>query len=189
MKCRTILIWLAAAASAALAEVTLAEQGHASGEELAWKYHCMTCHGEQGRSNSSRYPNLAGLPAPYIESRLKYFRSATEHGNQMNGQAAPLSDVDIMILAEHYSAMPVVAAPGGGAEDLVAAKGCVACHGTDGVATAPIYPNLRGQWARYLQLQLRAYRSGRRQNTIMQGFAAGLTNEEIRVLARHYGEQ
>lgn len=160
-----------------------------SGAALAWKYHCMTCHGENGRADSSRYPNLAGLPAPYIESRLKYFRSAVEPGNQMNGQAAPLSDQDIRTLAAHYSAMPSNARPAASARELVVSKGCVACHGADGIATAPSYPNLRGQWVRYLQLQLRAYRDGRRKNAIMQGFAAGLSDDEIRALARHYGER
>ncbi len=75
------------------------------GEALAWKYHCMTCHGASGKSSSSRYPNLAGQNAAYIESRLKYFRSGEEPGNQMNGQAAPLSDEEIRVLADHYSKM------------------------------------------------------------------------------------
>ena len=66
-------------------------------------------------------------------------------------------------------------------------KGCVACHGTDGKAIAPSYPNLDGQWERYLRLQLIAYRSGRRENAVMNGMAAGLTDEEIIALARHYG--
>jgi len=75
------------------------------GEALAWKYHCMTCHGARGKSSSSRYPNLAGQNAAYLESRLKYFRAGEEPANQMNGQAAPLSDEEIRALAEHYSRM------------------------------------------------------------------------------------
>ena len=66
-------------------------------------------------------------------------------------------------------------------------KGCVACHGLQGEALAPIYPKLSGQWEKYLRLQLRAYRDGSRDNAVMNGFAAGLTDEEIQVLARHYG--
>ena len=72
---------------------------------------------------------------------------------------------------------------------LAAEKGCVACHGQDGVAVAPIYPNLAGQWKRYLREQLHAYRSGRRQNNVMNGFAAQLSDDEIRVLADHYGSR
>ncbi|NIP14184.1 MAG: c-type cytochrome [Pseudomonadales bacterium] len=72
---------------------------------------------------------------------------------------------------------------------LAEAKGCVACHGRDGVAIAPIYPNLAGQWKRYLREQLHAYRSGKRQNSLMSGFAAGLSDDEIRRLADHYGSK
>ncbi len=72
-------------------------------------------------------------------------------------------------------------------EQLVQDKGCVACHGIDGRAVAASYPNLNGQWERYLRLQLRAYRDGKRQNGIMQGMAASLTDEEIAILAEHYG--
>ena len=66
-------------------------------------------------------------------------------------------------------------------------KGCIACHGLDGRATAPIYPHLNIQWERYLRLQLIAYRDGVRENSIMQGFAAELSDEEINVLAEFYG--
>jgi cytochrome c553 len=78
----------------------------ADGSELAWKYRCITCHGERGKSREPRYPNLAGQNAPYLEARLKYFRAYTEAANQMNAQAAPLSDDDIAALAEHFSSMP-----------------------------------------------------------------------------------
>ena len=52
----------------------------------------------------------------------------------------------------------VEAAPTGAA--LAEAKGCVTCHGIDGVGTGPTFPNLAGQWERYLRVQLRAYRTG-----------------------------
>ena len=70
---------------------------------------------------------------------------------------------------------------------LAMEKGCVACHGTDGAAIAASYPNLNGQWERYLRLQLIAYRDGVRENQIMNGMAASLTDEEIVALAAHYG--
>lgn len=66
-------------------------------------------------------------------------------------------------------------------------KGCVACHGLQGEALAPIYPKLSGQWEKYLRLQLLAYRDGKRENGIMNGMAATLTDDEIRALAEHYG--
>ena len=71
---------------------------------------------------------------------------------------------------------------------LAAEKGCVACHGADGKGIAVIYPNLELQWEEYLRLQLIAYRSGKRENAIMNGIATTLTDEEIAILASHYGK-
>ena len=73
------------------------------GARLAWKYHCVTCHGQKGISNSDRYPNMAGQNVAYLVSRLRYFRDGVEPGNQMNAQAAPLSDEDINKLAEYFN--------------------------------------------------------------------------------------
>jgi cytochrome c553 len=72
------------------------------GAQLAWRYHCTTCHGDRGIAKSDRYPNLAGQNPAYIVSRLRYFRSGAQPGNQMNGQAAPLSDETIEKLASFF---------------------------------------------------------------------------------------
>jgi len=92
-----VLCLLAAAASPA----TYAEENQ--GGALAWKYHCVTCHGQNGIASSDRYPNLAGQNVAYLVSRLRYFRDGIEPGNQMNGQAAPLTDEEINLLAEYFS--------------------------------------------------------------------------------------
>ena len=72
-------------------------------------------------------------------------------------------------------------------ETLAAEKGCVACHGINGKAIAPMYPNLNGQWEKYLRKQLAAYRDGSRKNAIMSIQAQNLSDEDIAVLAAHYG--
>lgn len=74
-----------------------------SGARLSWKYHCITCHGKKGVANSDRYPNLAGQNVTYLISRLRYFREGSEPGNQMNGQAKPLTDDEINALAEYFN--------------------------------------------------------------------------------------
>ena len=66
---------------------------------------------------------------------------------------------------------------------------CVACHGEAGIATAPQWPNLAGQYTDYLEHALLAYRSGARQNAVMQGFAAQLTDEDIEDLAAYFSAQ
>ena len=72
---------------------------------------------------------------------------------------------------------------------LVEAKGCVACHGTNGIGTAPTFPNIAGQWQGYLALQLQKYRDGSRVNAVMNVQAAELTDDEIYALAEYYADQ
>ena len=66
---------------------------------------------------------------------------------------------------------------------------CHACHGADGLGTAPIYPILAGQHEDYLAHALRAYRSGDRKNVIMAGFAGQLSDADIADLAAFYAAQ
>jgi cytochrome c553 len=60
---------------------------------------------------------------------------------------------------------------------------CSLCHGQNGVSTLPNAPNLAGQQAIYLSEQLRNYRSGKRQNEVMNMIAKQLTDSEITHLA------
>ena len=66
---------------------------------------------------------------------------------------------------------------------------CQACHGRDGVASSPEQANLAGQHARYLVLQLRAFRSGERRHEIMTPMAEGLSDRDIDALSVWYSQQ
>lgn len=66
---------------------------------------------------------------------------------------------------------------------------CAACHGPNGTATQPIYPHLAGQYADYLEIALKEYRGGARKNPVMSAQATGLTDAEIRELARYFSAQ
>lgn len=63
---------------------------------------------------------------------------------------------------------------------------CALCHGQVGIATLPNAPHLAGQQAIYLSEQLRNYRSGKRQNEVMNMIAKQLTDSEIAHLAAWY---
>ncbi len=63
---------------------------------------------------------------------------------------------------------------------------CAGCHGAEGIATNPTYPNLAGQHAVYLETALKAYRSGERMDPVMSNFAKNLTDEQIAELAEYY---
>jgi len=57
---------------------------------------------------------------------------------------------------------------------------CVACHGADGNSSVPLQPTLAQQHPEYLMKQLLEFKSGSRQDAVMQGFAAMLTEDDAR---------
>ena len=63
---------------------------------------------------------------------------------------------------------------------------CQNCHGENGVAVLPGAANLSGQQKEYLRAQLRAFRSGSRQDPQMSIVAKTLTDAEIEMLAEWY---
>ena len=77
-----------------------------------------------------------------------------------------------------------------GAADIEAgrakAAACAACHGANGVSTAPAIPSLAGQREKFLQWQLVFFRSGRRENAIMGPIASALSDEDVRDLGAYY---
>ncbi|MFY0991415.1 c-type cytochrome [Halomonas sp. C05BenzN] len=91
-------------------------------------------------------------------------------------------------------ALPVVAclAVWAGAQAADPAKGrelasqCRTCHGLDGIARIPIAPHLAGESRIYLETQLKAFRSGKREHEMMSVIARDLSDEEISHLAAWY---
>ncbi len=67
---------------------------------------------------------------------------------------------------------------------------CVACHGEDGNGVGnPIWPKLAGQHSDYLVRQLSLFRSGSRENALMYGVAATLSDQDIADLSAYYASQ
>lgn len=66
---------------------------------------------------------------------------------------------------------------------------CAACHGETGQSASPMYPNLGGQYANYIEQALHAYKSGKRKNAIMNGQAANLSDQDIKELALWFSSQ
>lgn len=66
---------------------------------------------------------------------------------------------------------------------------CSACHGLQGKALIPSYPNLAGQNEQYLIKALEAYRSKQRQGgqaIIMQAQASQLSDKDIENVAAYF---
>ena len=57
---------------------------------------------------------------------------------------------------------------------------CAACHGADGNSGIPANPKLAGQHPQYLLKQLQEFKSGKRANAIMTGFASMLSDEDMK---------
>jgi len=66
---------------------------------------------------------------------------------------------------------------------------CHACHGPTGKSIQPIYPNLGGQQQDYLIKTLQGFRDGSRQNAVMNGFAATLSDTDIEDITAWYASQ
>ncbi|MGH8746960.1 MAG: c-type cytochrome, partial [Burkholderiales bacterium] len=71
---------------------------------------------------------------------------------------------------------------------------CAACHGPDGNSVAPANPKLAGQFADYLYKQLRNFKAqdgkkAERENPIMAGMVAALSNADMWNVAVYFSEQ
>jgi cytochrome c553 len=67
------------------------------------------------------------------------------------------------------------------------AAACGACHVQDGNRGLPANPILQGQLPEYIYKQLTEFKAGKRQNAIMNGMAATLSDEDMKHVAAFYG--
>ena len=79
------------------------------------------------------------------------------------------------------------------AGDVATGKGkaamCAACHGTDGNSLVPMYPSIAGQSANYIAKQLADFKSGLRNDPVMAGMVASLSQEDMNDLAAYFAVQ
>jgi cytochrome c553 len=71
----------------------------------------------------------------------------------------------------------------------IAAQVCAACHGADGNSAAAANPNLAGQGADYITLQLMHFKAGVRVNATMQAMAATLSDADMKALGIYFSQQ
>lgn len=77
---------------------------------------------------------------------------------------------------------------------VIAETVCVACHGADGNSAASANPNLAGQVEEYIYKQLKNFKSvdgkpAARNNAIMGGMAAPLSDEDMKNVAAWFASQ
>lgn len=69
------------------------------------------------------------------------------------------------------------------------ADACFACHGPEGNSQNPKYPILAGQSWRYIYMQLKDFKEGRRANPEMSPMAASLTRDQMIALGNFFAAQ
>ena len=158
---------------------------------------CMGCHGAPGMRNAYpgyRVPKLGGQHEFYIVSALKAYKQETRSHPTMRAQAAGLSEQDMEHIAAYFSSLRDYSAMKNEVTGNPPAQQCVACHNKDGVSPqdpqatqgAPI---LAGQYPDYIVQALIEYKSGDRENALMQGMASGLSREQMWAIAQFYYAQ
>lgn len=160
------------------------------GAKLA--YTCYGCHGIPDYRNAYptyHVPKIFGQNAEYLAAALAEYKNGNRPHPTMKGQAGSLSDADIADLSAFFAGPTPIKGDGPTGTAPAAAATCAACHGPDGVAIMAMYPVLAGQHKDYLEQSLRAYRSGKRVNAIMQGMSAQLTDADIKALAAWFAAQ
>ncbi len=200
----------ALAAVGLLSAAQVAAQGAAKpdvakGESLA-KQVCAACHAADGNSAIAANPKLAGQVPEYLHKQLANFKAQggkkAERDNAiMAGMVANLSTDDMRNVAAYYAGQklrPAVASSkelaahgqklwrGGNAASSVPA--CAGCHGPDGTGIPSQFPRLAGQFAEYVEAQLKLFRAGGRANDpngMMRGVAARMTDQEIKAVAEY----
>jgi len=139
---------------------------------------CAACHGQDGSGAGFPYvPIIAGTPAAHLEEALYAYQDGARKcvGVPVMCEAvAPLSDADIVELAEYYSNMKRVALDEEFDErlaqvgKLIHDEDCAKCHllpDDEDVEYALGIP-LHGQRSAYLRLALGAYFSGDRETLV-----------------------
>lgn len=66
---------------------------------------------------------------------------------------------------------------------------CIACHGIDGNSPLSANPNLSGQHAGYITKQLMQFKNGERDNAVMKGMVANLTEQDMINLGSYFEQQ
>ena len=163
---------------------------------------CSKCHGFNGVSISPLFPILAGQVPGYIESELRLFRQrgrSDPHARAfMWGIARALTDEQIKGVARYFSSQPAVK----GSESrnpALADKGkllyengtperdieaCTVCHGHNGEGVNS-QPRIAGQHRDYFVLEMVQFRSGLRENKVMQHVTEKMTDDEIAALVEY----
>ena len=167
---------------------------------------CARCHGKEGFGRGvGAFPKLAHQNFEYLYFSLQAYRRGERHSGVMGPVAVALNDQEIQEISRYYAdltttlsfPLPQLSSDVDRGE-LIARQGipsqrvppCAECHGPAESRRNPAYPNLAGQYADYLNLQLELFKKGSRGGTayshLMTRVAVNLTPEQMKDVALYY---
>lgn len=200
--------WLAGVVLAGVAGGVCAQEAKpdaAKGQTIASQV-CAACHAADGNSVAPANPKLAGQIPEYVRKQLSNFklrgdRKAERENPVMAGMVANLSEADMRDVAAYYANQKLkpaaarskeLAAAGQrlyrGGNAATGVPACSGCHGPDGAGVPRQYPRVAGQYAEYVELQLKSFKSGERANDpnrMMRGVAERMSEKEIKAVAEY----
>jgi len=160
---------------------------------------CAACHGVDGNSSLPENPSLAQQHPEYLLKQLQEFKAGKRANAIMMGMSAAVSDEDLVNISYWLSEQKARDGfaqdaelvrlgeriyRGGIADRQIAA--CAGCHSPNGAGIPSQYPRLKGQHAGYTASQLKAFRSGERNNNAqMTGIAAKMNDREITAVSEY----
>ncbi len=163
---------------------------------------CGACHGADGNSMAPSFPKLAGQGERYLLKQLHDIKGGARVVVPMTGMLTAMSEQDLEDIAAYFSAQNMSV---GAADPALVARGeelfrggkldqgmpaCTGCHSPNGAGNdAAGFPQLGGQHADYIALQLTHFREGERTNDgdtkIMRSIAEKLSNKDIAALSSY----
>ncbi len=163
---------------------------------------CAACHGPNGEGNPSlQAPALSGQDTSYIYKQLQDFKAGRRTNATMSPMATPLNEQDMQDLAAYFASQSISSnstssdqgSPGGQVYHQGNIKNqiiaCVGCHGLAGEGNPKLQaPAVGGQHAEYILLQLKAFKSGDRNNDtgkMMRNIVANMSDEEMDAVANY----
>jgi len=84
---------------------------------------------------------------------------------------------------------PAEAKPDAAKGQAISTQVCGACHTADGSRGSPANPILAGQHPEYIVKQLQEFKSGKRANAVMKGFASTLSDADMVNVAAFYSSK
>ena len=158
---------------------------------------CNGCHGENGVTAGGAMPSIGGLSEAYISNVLTQWNKGERMAGTMNRHAKGYKPEEIAALAKFYAAKTWT--PRAQAADAamiakgkaVAADKCADCHGDTGKSDDAKTPNLNGQSATYMEMELLKYRDDGFKMTSdkMKKAARKLDEAEVAAVAKYYASQ